>query len=243
MIGLTKKEEKLIVSLQQKKFRKAEGLFFVEGIKMVQEAISSSFIVRFVVASIDYTTEKVTVKNCDERTMQRISAFKTAPGILAVVEIPQLQALVNAATTLVLEKVQDPGNFGTIVRTAEALGVKQMICSPDCVDHFSPKVVQSTMGSIFRMNIVVQNLFDFLAELQNTIPIYAAHLNGENIYQMPIETPCVVIVGNESQGISDELAEKVTQRLKIPMVGGAESFNVSIATAIILSEFSRRQMR
>lgn len=240
MISLTKKEEKLIASLQQKKFRKAEGLFFVEGIKMVEEAISSDFTVRFIVSSIDYTVEGLPVKTCDERTMQRIAAFKTAPGILAVIEIPNSSSTVNSNITLVAEKVQDPGNLGTIIRTADALGVKQMICSVDCVDHFSPKVVQASMGSIFRMKIQVTDLFTYVDELDEAIPIYAAHLNGANLYQTKIQTPCVLIAGNESKGMSDELTAKVTHLLKIPMVGRAESFNVSIATAIILSEFSRQ---
>ena len=158
MISLTKKEEKLIVSLQQKKFRKAEGLFFVEGVKMVEEAISSHFIVKCVVSAIEFNSDDVEVKHCDERSMQRISAFKTAPGILAVVELPAESTAKDSAITVVVEKVQDPGNLGTIIRTADALGVKTMVCSLDSADHFSPKVVQATMGSIFRMNVVVQNL-------------------------------------------------------------------------------------
>lgn len=240
MISLTKKEEKLIVSLQQKKFRKAEGLFFVEGIKMVEEAISSDFKVRFIVSSEEFLAGDVEVKSCDSRTMQRISAFKTAPGILAVIEFPVTEKVVNSDITLVAEKVQDPGNLGTIIRTADALGVKQMVCSLDCVDHFSPKVVQSTMGSIFRMNVIVQDLFHFIEALDDSIPIYAAHLNGDNLYETKIVVPCVLVVGNESKGMSDEITERVTQKLKIPMAGEAESFNVSIATAIILGEFSRQ---
>ena len=127
MISLTKKEEKLIVSLQQKKFRKAEGLFFVEGIKMVEEAISSDFTVSFIVSSIDYAAEGLPVKPCDERTMQRISAFKTAPGILAVIEIPNTSSTVDSNITLVAEKVQYPGNLGTIIRTADALGARLIV--------------------------------------------------------------------------------------------------------------------
>ncbi|MFT6166318.1 MAG: TrmH family RNA methyltransferase [Vicingaceae bacterium] len=240
MISLTKKEEKLIVSLQQKKFRKVEELFFVEGVKMVEEAISSGFTVKFVVSSVGYDAEGVEIKHCDDRTMQRISAFKTAPGVLAVVQIPLESKAVDSPITLVAEKVQDPGNLGTIIRTADALGVRTMICSLDCVDHFSPKVVQATMGSIFRMNIVVQDLFQYLTDLSPSVPIYAAHLEGDNLYESKIIAPCVLIVGNESQGMSDELTAKVTKRLKIPMAGEAESFNVSIATAIILGEFSRQ---
>jgi TrmH family RNA methyltransferase len=240
MIGLTKKEEKLIVSLQQKKFRKAEGLFFVEGMKMVEEAISSTFTIKFIVSISELEVHEVEIKQCDERTMQRISAFKTAPGVIAVLEIPEEREGVNSPIILLVEKVQDPGNLGTIIRTADALGVKTMVCSLDCVDHFSPKVVQATMGSIFRMNLVVNDLFQYLEDLTPSTPIYAAHLDGDNLYRTKITAPSVLIVGNESQGISEELTKKVTQLLKIPMVGEAESFNVSIATAIILSEFSRQ---
>lgn len=240
MISLTKKEEKLIVSLQQKKFRKVEGLFFVEGVKMMEETISSGFNVKFIVSCVDFEAEGVEVKHCDDRTMQRISAFKTAPGVLAVVQIPAESKAADSPITLVAEKIQDPGNLGTIIRTADALGVKTMVCSLDCVDHFSPKVVQATMGSIFRMNIVVQDLFQFVEKLPPATPIYAAHLEGDNLYETKITAPCVLVVGNESQGISDELTAKVTKQLKIPMAGEAESFNVSIATAIILGEFSRQ---
>jgi len=240
MVSLTKKEEKLIVSLHQKKFRKAEGLFFVEGAKMVEEAISSNFTVRFIVSCSEFNSESIEVKHCDERSMQRISAFKTAPGMLAVIELPAVSKAKESPITLVVEKVQDPGNLGTIIRTADALGVQTILCSLDCVDHFSPKVVQATMGSIFRMNIVVQDLFQYVKELSSSTPIYAAHLEGDNLYKTKITAPCVLVIGNESQGISDELTAKVTQKLKIPMTGKAESFNVSIATAIILGEFSRQ---
>ncbi|MFT4756526.1 MAG: TrmH family RNA methyltransferase [Vicingaceae bacterium] len=240
MASLTKKEEKLIVSLQQKKFRKTVGLFFVEGDKMVREAILYNFTVKFVVSVADFESDGVEVRLCDERAMQRISAFKTAPGILAVIEIPKQGTVTDSPITLMVEKVQDPGNLGTIIRTADAFGVKTMICSFDCVDHFSPKVVQATMGSIFRINIVVQDLFKYVEELSKSTTIYAAHLSGENLYEAKITAPCVLVVGNESQGMSNELTAKVTEKLKIPMSGDAESFNVSIATAIMLGEFRRQ---
>lgn len=240
MIGLTKKEEKLIVSLQQKKFRKVEGLFFVEGIKMVEEALKSDFKVRFVVTAIDFETEITSLKTCDTKTMQRISVFKTAPGILAVIEIPTEVRKVDSDICLLAETIQDPGNLGTIIRTAEALGVKKIVCSPDSVDFFSPKVVQASMGSIFRMNLEVKDVFDFIEKLPLTTPIYAAHLEGDNLYETEIKSPLVLAIGNESKGLSEALTAKVTQKIKIPMVGEAESFNVSIATAIILSEFRRR---
>ena len=240
MITLTKKEEKLIVSLQQKKYRRVEGLFFVEGIKMVEEALKSSYHVKYIVSVEEWSNNNTEIKYCDFKTMQRISAFKTAPGIIAIISLPSKKNEVESEITLLAEKIQDPGNLGTIIRTADALGVKKMVCSPECVDHFSPKVVQATMGSIFRMNVEVTDLFQYIEELPTSIPIYAAHLNGDNLYKTEILTPCVLVIGNESQGMSDELTDKVTKKLKIPMKGEAESFNVSIATAIILGEFSRQ---
>lgn len=239
MIPLTKKEEKLIASLQQNKYRKSSGLFFVEGIKMVEEALKSSFVVDYIVTVEDFNHEVVKVKQCDDITMQRISAFKTAPGLLAVIQLPKEQKLVDSDITVVAEKIQDPGNFGTIIRTAEALGVKQIVCSLDSVDHFSPKVVQASMGSIFRMSVLSTDLIAFL-EATSINTIYAAHLSGNNLYQENIKTPCILLVGNESKGLSNQLMKFVSNPVKIPMLGNAESFNVSIATAIILSEFRRQ---
>ncbi|MBL4706880.1 MAG: RNA methyltransferase [Flavobacteriales bacterium] len=240
MIGLTKKEEKLIVSLQQKKYRKQESLFVVEGVKVVEEALNSGFNVRFVASSIEFESKKVELKSCDDRVMQRISAFKTPPGILAVVEIPEEVKAVDSPITLLAEKIQDPGNLGTIIRTADALGVKTMICSPDCVDHFSSKVVQASMGSIFRMQIVRTDLVEYINGIPKSTSIYAAHLKGENLYEKKLIAPAILVVGNESQGISEDLMDMVSDPIKIPMQGEVESFNVSIATAIILGEFSRQ---
>lgn len=237
---LTKKEEKLITSLQQKKYRKQERLFVVEGEKMVNEAMESDFDIVLLVSSIGFASNNIVVKECDSKTMRRISTLTSAPGILAVVRMPELKEVKSSDITLLIDKVQDPGNLGTIIRTADAMGVKSIVCSNDTVDIFSPKVVQATMGSIFRVNFRVTELSGFLKSKEARVPVYAAHLNGKNLYQEKLETPCFLMVGNESKGINDALMELVSNPVKIPMHGPAESFNVSIATAIILAEFRRQ---
>ena len=239
MVALTKKEEKLILSLQQKKFRKQEGLFVVEGFKMVEEAIKSDFNLRFIVTSLEFDFGRVEVKQCTEAVMRKISSLKTPPGVLAVLELPEEQNIKLNEITLVTDRVQDPGNLGTIIRTAEALGVNSVVLSEDTVDVFSPKVVQATMGSVFRMKFLRTELSKFFKE-NSSVPVYAAHLNGKSLYEEKVKVPCYLLVGNESQGVSDQLLPFVHHSIKIPMQGEAESFNVSIATAIILSEFRRQ---
>lgn len=238
MITLTKKEEKLIVSLQQKKFRKQEELFVVEGKKIVEEVIVSDLEVKYVVSTVEdgYNNDKGRI--CDENTMTRLSSLKTPPGILAVVKIPSTQ-LVESIITLVVDGIRDPGNLGTIIRTAEAMGVRSIILSPDTVDVYSPKVVQATMGSIFRVNFRYEDLPHFLTQEKST-PIYGAHLNGRDVYKEEIQSPCCLVLGSESHGIRSNVMEKISHPIKIPMEGKAESLNVSIATAILLGEFKRQ---
>lgn len=241
MISLTNKEEKLIVSLQRKKFRKQEKLFFVEGGKMVEEALASGWNIKWLVATTEehHFSNEDYFRHCSEKSMSRMSTLSTPPGILAVVKFPEDEDEVASDVSLLIDRVQDPGNLGTIIRTADAFGIKNIICSKDTVDFFSPKVVQATMGSIFRVQPLEHDLKEFLA-VKNSPVVYGAHLQGENLYETEMKTPCYLLVGNESQGIQDELLSFVSNKVKIPMQGKAESFNVSIATAIILSEFRRR---
>jgi len=243
MNQLTAAIEKTIRSLQQKKYRKNHQLFVLEGEKLVKEAFDSDFVVKWLVSTQDqneaiYST--ASFLKCDPTQMKRISSLTTAPGILAVVETPRLFKVEQEELILVLEKIQDPGNLGTIIRTADAFGIKTIVCSPDTVDFFSPKVVQATMGSIFRVKVVEKELIGFLKEQAKTSRLYAADLSGENIYNTSLKTPAILIMGNESHGISDEVMELIHESVKIPIAGGAESFNVSIATAILLGEFRRQ---
>jgi len=242
MEKLTRNQEKLIRSLQRKKGRKEEGMFVVEGEKMVRESLDSEFKVHFVAVCSNLQEEFDSEKTflADEVAMNRVSTFKTPPGVLAVVELRTSVNLEESDLILVLDHIQDPGNLGTIIRTADAFGVKTIVCSLDTVDCYSPKVVQATMGSIFRMNIHYLDLDFYLSERKRSSTIYAAHLEGENIYQTKLEYPATLLIGNESNGVNSELMKRVNTPVKIPIEGEAESFNASIATAIILGEFKRQ---
>lgn len=243
MRKLSQKDEKIIRSLQQKKYRKKHQLFVVEGEKLVKEAMASTHTIRWVISSIPEFELSLTGENhfaCDDIQMKRISSLTTPPGVLAVVEIPSELQHKQEDLMLVLEKIQDPGNLGTIIRTADAFGIKSIVCSTDTVDWYSPKVVQATMGSIFRVKISEQELQPYLSEQAKSSTLYAAHLNGKNIYQSSLKTPAVLIMGNESHGISPEVMALIHESVKIPISGDAESFNVSIATAILLGEFTRQ---
>jgi len=239
---LSKKQEKLIRSLQQKKYRKQEQLFIVEGIKMVEEALKSEFDVEMIVLSKQEFEFDSSIRTylVEENDMKSLSSLTTSPGVMAIVKQKKSIPFSYGGIVLALDKIQDPGNLGTIIRTADALGVNAIVCSKDTVDHYSPKVVQSTMGAIFRMNISYIDLVDFLKENKEQFSIYGTHLEGENIYDKKLSAPSIIAMGNESKGISEELMKEITNSIKIPIEDYAESFNVSIATAIVLSEFKRQ---
>jgi len=240
---LSRSHEKLIRSLKQKKYRKQEGLFVVEGKKLVNEALKSDFEIKMVVF-IQKTENELEVNAktffTDEIKMKQLSSLTTSPGIMAVIKQKEEKPLEEEDLIVVLEKIQDPGNLGTIIRTTEAFGVKTIVCSKDTVDHLSPKVIQATMGAIFRVDLYYLDLLPFLKEKKENVSIYGTHLKGNNIFDQKLNKPCVIVMGNESKGISEELMKVIPHKIKIPIEGKAESFNVSIANAIVLSEFKRQ---
>lgn len=238
---LSNKEEKIIRSLRQKKCRDALGLFVVEGEKGVLEALASDFKVKQLVSvePINFEIdEEVELIQCSKLQMDKISSLKTAPGILALVEFQINDLSVSNTITLVLDNVQDPGNLGTILRTAEGLGVNNVICSENTVDVYSPKVVQASMGSIFRVKVMYTSLETFLRN--SKVPIYSASLSGESLYSTEFKFPAILIMGSESHGISSSVKAFVSHPINIPMQGKIESFNVAIATGLILSEIQRQ---
>ena len=246
---ISNNEIKKIKALQQKKFRDEEGLFIVEGEKMVQEAADSGFAV-----------EKVYYRNdIGEEAMKRISALANPSPALAVVRKPDdvyvespssLQAMISkGGLFLALDSIRDPGNLGTILRIADWFGIKAVFAAKDTVDVFNPKVVQATMGAIFRVKMHYVDL-PALSELvlSNGGSIYGTFLDGENMYSKELKTgedsPVVIVIGNESEGISAMMGTLVTDRLYIPPYPadspGSESLNAAIATAITVAEFRRR---
>lgn len=239
---VSKNQIKLITSLQQKKYRIANKLFFAEGVKGIQELLDSNFDLEHL-----YTTqndfdqvfnEKKTI--ITENDLRKISALATPNSCLALFKMPLEKPIVQTGLIVALDSIRDPGNLGTILRLCDWFGIQQVLCSTETVDLFNPKVVQATMGSIARVNVNFINLDVFLA--QTTMPIFGTFMDGANIYQSVLPEQGVIIMGNEANGISASLEKLVQNRLTIPRFGDlqkTESLNVATATAIVLSEFRR----
>jgi TrmH family RNA methyltransferase len=238
---------KLINALKQNKARRKMGLFVVEGPKMIEELLKApNYEIVFIAASNKWfeahqLPKGIKQKEITDKALQKLSSFTTANEVIAVVKIPAIKDAVfsEGSLYLVLDKLQDPGNLGTIIRTAEWFGIRHIICSRDSVDCYNPKVVQATMGSIFRVHCTYTDLIPYL-ETQ-TAPIYGALLHGKNIYTSPLKNSGFIVIGNESQGISNAVQKLITHPIYIPSYGNseAESLNASIATAVICAEFRR----
>jgi len=233
---LSKSEIKLIRSLDKKRERDKSGLFIVEGEKLYREAVDSGWIVE----SVFYREE------IGEEMMSKISHLTSPSPVLAIVRKPQDSEVtlpVSNELYLVLDSIRDPGNMGTIIRLCEWFGVKSLYCSLDCVDIYNPKVVQSTMGSLFRVNVQVTDLHYLISKHCSDIPVYGTFLSGSNIYSEELTCGGVVVLGSESSGISGDLESLMNKKLYIPSFSreekGGESLNVAIAAAVVCSEFRR----
>lgn len=249
MASISNNEIKRVKSLQQKKFRDETGLFVVEGEKMVEEAMKSRFKVENV-----YRRDEI-----GEDAMRRISALASPSPVLAVLRKPSDSVLEDASSVcemisegglyLGLDSIRDPGNLGTILRIADWFGIDAVFAEKDTVDVFNPKVVQATMGAVFRVRMhyvdlpsVSRSMLDMGGK------VYGTFLDGKNMYEKSLEDgkehPVMIVIGNESEGISDGMAELVSDRLYIPPYPadspGSESLNAAIATAITVAEFRRR---
>lgn len=241
MTSISKNDIKRIRSLSQKKFRDEYGLFTVEGEKLVGEALRSGFKVEAV-----YRREEI-----GDEAMSRISQFSSPSPVLAVVRKPETSSECSFRNGLYLglDSVRDPGNLGTIVRIADWFGINAIFASEDTVDIFNPKVVQSTMGAIFRVRFQYCNLPDTCRKMLSAGGrVYGTFLDGRDIYGCDLDTgaasPVMLIAGNESDGISPETGSTVSDRLFIPPYPaddpGSESLNVAVATAVAIAEFRRR---
>ena len=248
---LTNANIKLIKSLHTKKGRNETGLFITEGDKICRELLQSNYKIKHVYALSEWTKlnnelikSPSVIVEITKKELSRISGLKTPNQALIVAEIPKPKLSdikISGNTCLVLETIQDAGNLGTIIRTADWFGVNNIICSPDTVELYNPKVVQASMGSITRMNVVYQDLSDFFKTLSSHTPVYGAFLDGENIYDLKPPKELVILLGNESKGISDNLSQFITKKTTIPSFSSlkngqkAESLNASVAAAIYLS--------
>lgn len=245
---LTKSQSKYIKSLQQKKYRDLNKQFVVEGMKMVQEALMVDGLVDYLV----YTDEihdynfPFTESNfhVSPKELEMISSLKTPNKLLAVCNIHEPSGKLDfEKPILALEDISDPGNFGTIIRLADWFDINQIVCSPNSVDVHNPKVIQASMGGIFRTGIWVKPLEELIQDALPQMAVYRADMEGENIYESKLQTPFILIMGSESRGVSQHLREMIPNAVSIPRFGGGESLNVAVSTGIILSEFKRKLLK
>ncbi len=247
---LSKAQVSLINSLQQKKFRQQHGLFIVEGIKSILEFVHSTYNVEKIycttqaLSKLGSLPQNIKVEEISEKEFIKISSLKSPQGALALVNIPTSATVetlnLRGKHTLVLDDIQDPGNLGTIIRTAEWFGIENIICSIGTVDAFNPKVVQATMGSLSRINILYTDIEPLI--IDSPLTTFGALLNGESIYETNFENEGLIIMGNEGNGIRSDLLSKIDRAITIPRIGRAESLNVAVATTIFCTEIARQKL-
>ncbi len=234
---VTKNQIKFVKSLHQKKYRQSSGLFIVEGLKPVEELLASAFKVNELYALKEHLPLFPEAIEASRADMERMSALKSTPGVLAVAEIPeQHHKIEDVGPMIALDGISDPGNLGTLIRTADWFGFEHIVCSEDTVDTFNPKTVQAAMGSLFRVQVMRCDLPSYLEELGR--PIIGLDMAGNNLYTHRAENG-IYILGKESTGLSPAVRSQLSETLNIPGKGGAESLNVSIAGALLMSELCR----
>ena len=252
---ISKADIKLIRSLADRQARIESGIFAVEGFKMVAEVLASDYtVVRILVTKgmgdgiATFEIPPALTEEISGAEMERVSHFKTPPGILALVKIPDKPFVDSSREKLMLalDGVQDPGNLGTIIRIADWFGIGDIVCSPGSADCNNPKTVQATMGALFRVNVHYLPLADILSRVSSEkVPVYGTVLDGDNIYDAGLSGSGIIVMGSESHGISPEVDALLSHRLLVPPYptgrNGSESLNVATAAAIVCSEFRRRQ--
>lgn len=247
---LSKKIVKYIQSLSQKKLRDEENRFIAEGPKVIEEFLSAAnFSCAILCATANWLFEnknllkKILPENIyeiDEASLQKISLLKTPNKVVAVFEKKQNETapIIFNKLSLMLDDIQDPGNMGTIIRIADWFGIENIICSENCVDCYNPKAVQATMGSLARVNILFTSLISFITANEN-ISVYAASLSGMPVSALKNINEGIILIGNESKGIHEDLLNLSSKKITIPRFGHAESLNAAVATGIILSHLKR----
>ncbi len=234
---LSRSEVKYIQSLYHKKNRNTENVFIAEGVKVINEVLHSDFKIKKIYALREWINKNNMHENVveiNEAELNKISGFETPNKVLAVVykksatEIPDLKNSI----TLILDGIQDPGNVGTIIRTANWFGIKNIIASIDTADVYNSKVIQASMGSFVGVNIFYTDIKAFLSN--NKILVCGGVLDGENINSLQKINECLLIIGNEGKGIRDDIYPFIQKKISIPKFGNADSLNAAVATGIIL---------
>ena len=243
---ITKNTIKQIASLRQQKFRKELGLFVVEGRKMVEELLRSDFETTGLFATETFLADYPSFADAEivnEVQMEQMSGQDTPPGILAVVKIPEQSDIKTSSPyVLALDGIANPGNMGTLIRTAEWFGINDVVCSNDCVELWNPKTVQATMGSLFRVKVWKTGLHAFLRQAKDEgKAVYGALLEGEDLFQIKAKPEGIIVIGSESHGIRADVLPCITHPVTIPRMGGSatESLNAAVAGGIIIAEMTR----
>jgi RNA methyltransferase, TrmH family len=256
---ISKTKSNFILSLQKKNTRDEEKLYVIEGDKLVKEYLEAKVHVRILVARPEFLNslplvhkqgvEEIIQAGYDE--LRKISSLKTPHNAIAVVRMPEKKMNTDELReelSVAIDCVQDPGNLGTIIRSAAWFGIRNIYCSEECVDVYNPKVIQASMGAILHVNLFYTSLRELLRTAAgNNIKIFGTMLEGDSIYSHKLDNTGIILLGNESKGISGELLPYITDRIMIPKLAktesGIESLNVSMAASVIFSEFTRSKGR
>lgn len=245
---ISKAKARFIKSLQVKKYRLAEQCFVVQGGKAVKETLASDYTVDTVAGTAEFLQSLAgslagkagELVEVSEENLAAIGSLEVNNTALAVVRIkPEHRpTLPQDDFTLLLDDIRDPGNLGTIIRTADWYGIRNMVASPETTDVYNPKVINATMGSFIRVNLFYAPLEEILASA--ALPVFGAFLDGEDVHRVKFEKGGLLVIGNEARGISPSVEKRIQRRITIPRMGGAESLNASVATAIILDNIRRQ---
>jgi RNA methyltransferase, TrmH family len=259
MPKISKNRIKQLTTFKQKKIRDQEKIFIAEGEKIVSEILISKLQVISIVATKEWIElnsrqckESIEILEVNPEELKRISCLTTPNKVVAFTRIPELLfdiKKLDKKLTLVLDEIQDPGNLGTIIRLADWFGIEYILCSQNTVDLYNPKVIQSTMGSFLRVNVIYLKLDEFLIKIKHqlNLPVFGTFLEGKSIYTANLPSYGLIVMGNESKGISESIESIIDEKITIPSFNlkpnKIDSLNVSVATAIICSEFRRNNQK
>lgn len=251
---LSKKKIKLFNSLKLRKYREKHRLFLAEGEKIVSDLLSSNLNIEYLIIEEDSNfkvpDKDIDIIRSDISGIKTISCLKNPTSVIGIFKFHFNEFRVSDIKnkiSLFCDGIQDPGNFGTIIRTADWFGIENIICSPDTVDVYNPKVVQATMGAIAGVNIHYSEIGNFFKQKAGDIPVYGTFLDGDNIYQSNLPESAIIVIGNEGKGISAEVKKYIDKKIYIPSRPDgkniSESLNASVATAIVCSEFLKHKIK
>ena len=242
---ISRSEIKLIKSLKLKKYRIVNKLFLLEGLKCINEVLNSDYKIRKIILAKSsknklnsFSSSRVKVDLFEKKSLSSIGNLKSNSDAIAIVEMKDnFRKIKFYNYTVILDGIRDPGNLGTIIRTCDWYGIKNIVCSRDSVDLYNPKVIQSSMGSFSRVNVFYRDLKEFFTE--NDLFVYGTILNSKDYHEIKFKKKGILLFGNESKGISSDLHKYINKKISIYGNGKAESLNVAISSALILDKVKK----